>query len=29
LLKAAAYTYVAGLLRTLVVIPGMGRLPRL
>lgn len=28
LLKAAAYTYVAGLLRTLVTIPGMGRLPR-
>jgi uncharacterized protein len=25
LLKAAAYTYVAGLLRTLVSIPGMGR----
>lgn len=29
LLKAAAYTYVAGLLRTLVSIPGIGRLPRL
>ncbi len=29
LLKAAAYTYVAGLLRTLVAIPGIGRLPRL
>jgi Zn-dependent membrane protease YugP len=29
LLKAAAYTYVAGLLRTLVTIPGIGRLPRL
>jgi uncharacterized protein len=28
LLKAAAYTYVAGLLRTLISIPGMGRLPR-
>lgn len=28
LLKAAAYTYVAALLRTLVTIPGMGRLPR-
>lgn len=29
LLNAAAYTYVAGLLRTLVTIPGIGRLPRL
>jgi hypothetical protein len=29
LLRAAAYTYVAGLLRTLVTIPGIGRLPRL
>jgi uncharacterized protein len=29
LLQAAAYTYVAGLLRTLITIPGMGRLPRL
>ena len=29
LLKAAAYTYVAGLLRTLVALPGMGRVPRL
>jgi hypothetical protein len=29
LLRAAAYTYVAGLLRTLVTIPGLGRLPRL
>jgi hypothetical protein len=29
LLKAAAYTYVAGLLRTLVTIPGIGRFPRL
>lgn len=29
LLKAAAYTYVAGLLRTLISIPGLGRLPRL
>lgn len=29
LLKAAAYTYVAGLLRTLISIPGIGRLPRL
>jgi hypothetical protein len=28
LLRAAAYTYVAGLLRTLVTIPGMGRFPR-
>jgi uncharacterized protein len=28
LLRAAAYTYVAGLLRTLVTIPGMGRMPR-
>jgi uncharacterized protein len=28
LLKAAAYTYVAGLLRSLIAIPGMGRLPR-
>lgn len=29
LLRAAAYTYVAGLLRTLITIPGLGRLPRL
>lgn len=29
LLRAAAYTYVAGLLRTLTTIPGLGRLPRL
>lgn len=29
LLRAAAYTYVAGLLRTLISIPGLGRLPRL
>lgn len=29
LLKAAAYTYVAGLLRTLIQIPGLGRLPRI
>ncbi len=29
LLRAAAYTYVAGLLRTLIQIPGLGRLPRL
>ena len=28
LLRAAAFTYVAGLLRTLVSIPGMSRLPR-
>jgi uncharacterized protein len=28
LLRAAAYTYVAGLLRTLITIPGMGRMPR-
>ena len=27
-LKAAAYTYVASLLRTLISIPGLGRLPR-
>ncbi len=29
LLRAAAYTYVAGVLRTLVSIPGVGRLPRI
>jgi Zn-dependent membrane protease YugP len=29
LLRAAAYTYVAGLLRTLISIPGMGRLPKM
>jgi uncharacterized protein len=29
LLRAAAYTYVAGLLRTLISIPGLGRFPRL
>ena len=29
LLRAAAYTYVASLLRTLVSIPGLGRMPRL
>jgi uncharacterized protein len=29
LLKAAAYTYVAGLIRSVVFIPGFGRLPRL
>ena len=29
LLRAAAYTYVASLLRTLVTIPGIGRLPKL
>jgi hypothetical protein len=29
LLKAAAYTYVAGLLRTLIAIPGLGRFPRI
>jgi uncharacterized protein len=29
LLKAAAYTYVAGLFRTLISLPGIGRLPRL
>lgn len=28
LLRAAAYTYVASLLRTLISIPGMGRFPR-
>lgn len=28
LLRAAAFTYVAGLLRTLITIPGIGRLPR-
>lgn len=28
LLKAAAYTYIAGLLRTLISLPGLGRLPR-
>lgn len=27
-LKAAAYTYIASLLRTLISIPGLGRLPR-
>jgi uncharacterized protein len=29
LLRAASYTYVAGLLRTLISIPGIGRMPRL
>jgi Zn-dependent membrane protease YugP len=29
LLRAAAYTYVAGLLRTLIQIPGLGRIPRI
>lgn len=29
LLRAAAYTYVAGLLRTLIQIPGLGRMPRI
>jgi uncharacterized protein len=29
LLRAAAYTYVAGLLRTLISIPGIGRFPRI
>ncbi len=29
LLRAAAYTYVAGLLRTLISIPGFGRIPRI
>jgi uncharacterized protein len=29
LLRAAAYTYVAGLLRTLISIPGLGRFPRI
>jgi uncharacterized protein len=28
LLKAAAYTYVAGLIRSVLIIPGLGRLPR-
>ena len=28
LLRAAAYTYVAALIRSLVTIPGLGRLPR-
>lgn len=29
LLRAAAYTYVAGLVRSVLVIPGLGRFPRL
>jgi uncharacterized protein len=29
LLKAAAYTYVAALIRSVLIIPGFGRLPRL
>lgn len=29
LLRAAAFTYVAALIRTIISIPGVGRLPRL
>lgn len=29
LLRAAAYTYVAGLIRSVITIPGLGRVPRL